>query len=90
MHLQDLKDDESYTIVTAERGKVYVAKAAEEIPEQIRRLTLYYQASFSLIVAFICGWVIITTPENSSQKAVPWSVLTTTIGFWMPSPTSKR
>ena len=78
------------TIVTVERGQIYVTKQTESTPLRIRMGTLYFQAIFSLIVAAISCWVIASTPAESNQKAVPWAMLSSTLAYWLPNPSQHK
>jgi hypothetical protein len=54
------------------------------------RTVFYYrlllQASFSLIVMFVCTYKILISPENDNQRPVYWALLSATATSWMPSP----
>lgn len=83
-------DSPGETIVTVERGHIYVTKQTEHTPIRVTMYTLYFQAAFSLIVAGVSCYVIVATPADSNQKAVPWAMLSSTLAYWLPNPSQKR
>lgn len=81
-------NSEPTKIVTVEEGKVYVARAESEVPLKIKMLMLYFQVAITFSVMGISGYIIVD--NNNPNKTTAWTVLSTLIGFWMPSPASQK
>ncbi len=73
------------------------ARNDREIPAEdafdLRRqdsLKFLFQILLTSAVLFLCASQLIAIKENSPDKALYWSGITTTLAWWMPSPGNSK